>query len=165
MLVNNAGVFAAKPFLDYSEADLDEFLTTNLKGTYLATQAVVRQMRAQGTGGSIVNVTASLTLHAWSNVPATAAAAAKGGINTITTSLALELAPDDIRVNAVAPGIIKTPLLGLTDEQFAGMGGMQPLGRVGTTEDVVDAILYFADAAFTTGVVMPVDGGTTAGHW
>ena len=96
-------------------------------------------------------------------VPASAPIAAKGGMNAITRSLAIELAPDNIRVNAVAPGIIKTPIHGRTDEQFEELNGMQPLGRVGEVKDIVDAVVYLADANFVTGVVLPVDGGVAAG--
>lgn len=165
VLVNNAGIFAAKPLLDHAEVELDGLVHTNLKGSYFAAQCAVRQMRVQGRGGAIVNVTASIALHGLSAVPASAASSVKGSINALTTSLALELAPDNIRVNAVAPGMIKTPLHGRTEAQFEEMNGLQPIGRVGTTRDIVDAILYFADAQFTTGVIMPVDGGATTGKW
>jgi NAD(P)-dependent dehydrogenase (short-subunit alcohol dehydrogenase family) len=165
VLVNSAGAFAVKSFVDFSADDIDQLLATNLKGTFLVTQAAVRAMKRQGRGGAIVNVTASIAIRGWTAIPATAASATKGALNTITNNLALELAADNIRVNAVAPGLIKTPLHGRTEEQFAELNGLQPLHRVGTTKDIVDAILYLADADFTTGTVLPVDGGVTAGHW
>jgi NAD(P)-dependent dehydrogenase (short-subunit alcohol dehydrogenase family) len=165
VLVNSAGAFAVKPFVEFSADDIDGLLATNLKGTFLVTQAAVRAMKKQGRGGAIVNVTASIAIRGWTAIPATAASATKGALNTITGNLALELAADNIRVNAVAPGLIKTPLHGRTDEQFSELNGLQPLRRVGTTKDIVDAILYLADADFTTGTVLPVDGGVTAGHW
>ena len=165
VLVNSAGAFAVKSFVDFSAADIDELLATNLKGTFLVTQAAVRQMKVQGRGGAIVNVTASIAIRGWTAIPASAASATKGALNTITSNLALELAGDNIRVNAVAPGLIKTPLHGRTEDQFAELNGLQPLRRVGTTKDVVEAILYLADADFTTGTILPVDGGVTAGHW
>jgi len=162
VLINNAGVFEAKPFTNYTEPDLDRFLHIVLKGTFLTSQAVVPQMRKQG-GGAIVNITSFLALHALNAVPASATSAAKGGVHAITGNLAAELAPDNIRVNAVAPGVIRTPIHGLPDEEIDQLGGMFPLGRVGEVKDIVDAVLYFADAQFTTGVVMPVDGGVHAG--
>ncbi len=162
VLVNNAGHFFPKPFADYTEEDLDGFLATHLKGTYFASQAAANQMRKQG-GGAIVNITTVLALRGVNAVPASAPVAAKGAMNAITTSLAIELAPDNIRVNAVAPGIIKTPIHGLKDEEFEALDGMQPLGRVGEVKDIVDAVLYLADANFITGVVLPVDGGVAAG--
>ncbi len=165
VLVNSAGGFVVKPFVDFSSEDIDQLLATNLKGTFLVTQAAVRQMKKQGRGGAIVNVTASIAIRGWTAIPATAASATKGALNTITINLGLELAADNIRVNAVAPGLIKTPLHGRTEEQFAELNGLQPLRRVGTTKDITDAILYLADADFTTGIVLPVDGGVTAGHW
>ena len=151
-----------KPFTDYTEADLDSFLSTHLKGTYLASQATATQMRKQG-GGAIINITTVLALRGVTAVPASAPIAAKGGMNALTRSLAIELAPDNIRVNAIAPGIIKTPIHGLKDEEFEALNGMQPLGRVGEVKDIVDAVLYLADANFITGVVLPVDGGVAAG--
>jgi len=162
VLVNNAGHFYPKPFTEYTEEDLDGFLATHLKGTYLTSQAAVPHMREQG-GGAIVNITTVLALRGVKAVPSSAPIAAKGGMNAITRSLAIELAPDNIRVNAVAPGIIKTPIHGRTDEQFEELNGMQPLGHVGEIKDIVDAVLYRADASFVTGVVLPVDGGVHAG--
>ena len=162
VLVNNAGHFFPKPFTDYTEEELDGFLATHLKGTYLTSQAAVPHMRAQG-GGAIVNITTVLALRGMKAIPSSAPIAAKGGMNAITRSLAIELAPDGIRINAVAPGIIKTPIHGRTDEQFEELNGMQPLGRVGEVKDIVDAVLYLADATFVTGVVLPVDGGIHAG--
>ena len=162
VLVNNAGHFYPKPFTEYTEEDLDGFLATHLKGTYFASQAAAQQMRTQG-GGVIIHITTVLALRGVKAIPASAPVAAKGAMNTLTTSLAIELAPDNIRVNAVAPGIIKTPIHGRTDEQFAELTGMQPLGRVGEVKDIVDAVLYLADAQFVTGVILPVDGGVAAG--
>ncbi len=161
VLVNNAGVFAAKPLAQYSEADLEGFLS-NLKGTYFASQAAAERMREQG-GGAIINITTILALRGVRAIPSSAPIAAKGGINALTTNMAIELAPHNIRVNAVAPGIIKTPIHGRTDEQFEELNGMQPLGRVGEVKDIVDAVLYLADANFVTGVILPVDGGVAAG--
>ena len=165
VLVNSAGGFAVKPFVDFSSEEIDRLFATNLKGTFLVTQAAVRRMKTQGRGGAIVNVTASIAIRGWTAIPATAASATKGALNTITSNLGLELAADNIRVNAVAPGLIKTPLHGRTEEQFAELDGLQPLRRMGSTKDVTDAILYLADADFTTGTILPVDGGVTAGHW
>jgi len=162
VLVNNAGHFYPKPFTEYTEEDLDGFLATHLKGTYLTSQAVVPHMRKQG-GGAIVNITTVLALRGMKGIPSSAPIAAKGGMNAVTRSLAIELAPDNIRVNAVAPGIIKTPIHGRTDEQFEELNGMQPLGHVGEVKDIVEAVLYLAEATFVTGVVLPVDGGIHAG--
>ncbi len=162
VLVNNAGHFYPKPFTEYTEEDLDGFLTTHLKGTYLTSQAVVPHMRKQG-GGAIVNITTVLALRGMKAIPSSAPIAAKGGMNAVTRSLAIELAADNIRVNSVAPGLIKTPIHGRTDEQFEELNGMQPLGRVGEVKDIVEAVLYLAEATFVTGVVLPVDGGIHAG--
>ncbi len=162
VIVNNGGHFFPKPFAEYSEDDLDRFLAVHLKGTYFTSQAAVEQMRKQG-GGAIVNITTVLAQRAMTAIPSSAPVAAKGAVNAITRSLAIELAADNIRVNAVAPGIIKTPIHGRTDEQFGELNGMQPLGHVGEVKDIVDAVLYLADANFVTGVILPVDGGVHAG--
>ena len=162
VIVNNGGHFFPKPFAEYSEDDLDRFLAVHLKGTYFTSQAAVEQMRKQG-GGAIVNITTVLAQRGMTAIPSSAPVAAKGAVNAITRSLAIELAADNIRINAVAPGIIKTPIHGRTDEQFEELNGMQPLGHVGEVKDIVDAVLYLADANFVTGVILPVDGGVHAG--
>ena len=162
VLVNNAGRFAVKPFIDSSEADLDQYYRTNLKGTYFTTQSAVRQMKQQGRGGAVINIGTVLVTHSLANVPASAALASKGAIHALTTSLASELAPDNIRVNIVAPGIIRTPIHnGYDVDQLAGL---HLLNRVGEVQEVVDAVLHLADAEFTTGVNLPVDGGHIAGR-
>ena len=162
VLVNNGGHFFPKPFEEYTEEDLDGFLAVHLKGAFFASQAAVEQMRKQD-GGAIVNISTVLTLRGVRAIPSSAPAAAKSGMNALTRSLAIELASDNIRVNTIAPGIIKTPIHGRTDEQFEELNGMQPLGHVGEVKDIVDAVLYLADARFVTGVVLPVDGGVHAG--
>ena len=163
VLVNNAGHFYPKPFAEYTEEDLDGFLGVHLKGMYFLSQAAAEQMRSNG-GGSIVNITTVLAIRGVGAIPSSAVVAAKGGMNALTANLAIELAPHNIRVNTVAPGIIKTPIHGRTDEQFEELNGMQPLGRVGEVKDIVDAVLYLANANFTTGAILPVDGGIVAGH-
>ena len=161
VLINNAGAFDSKSIVDYSEDELDGFLS-NVKGAFFASQAVVTSMRGQG-GGSIINVTTVLANRGVKAIPATAPIAAKGGINSVSRNLAIELASDNIRVNTVAPGIIKTPIHGLKEDEFDQLNGMQPLGRVGEVQDIVDAVLYLDNAKFVTGVVLPVDGGVAAG--
>ena len=164
VLVNNGGHFYAKAFTDYTEDDIDGFLGVHLKGAYFASQAAVAAMRHnERQGGAIVNVTTVLAQRGVSAIPSSAPIAAKSGMNGITTSLAIELAPENIRVNAVAPGIIKTPIHGRTDDQYDELDGMQPMGHVGEVKDVVDAVVYLADANFVTGVILPVDGGVHAG--
>ncbi|MFC9433366.1 SDR family NAD(P)-dependent oxidoreductase [Nocardia sp. NPDC057030] len=162
VLVNNAGIFGSKPFVDVTEADLDSYLNGNLKGTYFTTQAVVRQLTRQGTGGSIVNIGTVLINHALAGLPASAALVSKGGVHALTTSLAAELAADGIRVNAVAPGIIRTPLFGDGDETASGR--MALLNRIGEVSETTAAVLYLADAEFTTGHILPVDGGFISGR-
>lgn len=158
VLVNSAGIFAAKPFLESTEADLDAFFTTNVKGTYLVTQAVVRSMIARGKGGAVVTVGAVIVDHPMRDVPTSAAMTSKGGLHALTYNLASELAPHRIRVNAVAPGIIRTPLIGASAD---ALGARSPLGHPGDVRDTSDAIVYLARALFVSGVILRVDGGYT----
>jgi NAD(P)-dependent dehydrogenase (short-subunit alcohol dehydrogenase family) len=120
-------------------------------------------LRRQGDGGAIINIGTILTANSVHGVPSSAPIAAKGGITALTKNLSVELATENIRINAVAPGVVLTPLYGdLTDEQLRSLHGMQPLGRYGTPRDVADAVLYLANATWVTGVVLPVDGGVDA---
>jgi NAD(P)-dependent dehydrogenase (short-subunit alcohol dehydrogenase family) len=161
--VNNAGTFHTKPFTEYTVEELDGFLGY-LRGTYLLSQAAVRQMRKQGDGGAIVNIGTVLASNGVNGVPSSAPIAAKGGITALTKNLSVELASENIRINAVAPGVVPTPLYGeLSDEQLEALHGMQPLGRYGTPKDIADAVLYLANATWVTGVILPVDGGVDAG--
>ncbi len=163
LLVNNAGTFSMKPFTDYTVEELDGFLGY-LRGTFVLSQSAVRQFRKQGGGGSIVNIGTILTLNGVAGVPSSAPIAAKGGITALTKNLSSELASENIRINAVAPGVVPTPLYGdLTDEQLDSLNHMQPLGRYGVPKDIADAVMYLAGANWVTGVVLPVDGGVDAG--
>jgi NAD(P)-dependent dehydrogenase (short-subunit alcohol dehydrogenase family) len=162
ILVNNAGIFIAKPVADYTTEDFDAIAGTNLKGFFYPTQQAAAHMSANGAG-HIVNITASIALQPNVSVPALLPVLIKGGINAATRGLALELAASNVQVSAVAPGIIDTPLHDSGTHEF--LKSMQPVGRIGAVQDIVDAVLYLTDAKFVTGVIVPVDGGTTAGRW
>ena len=160
VLVNNAGVFASKPFLESTEEDLDRFYTTNLKGTYFVTQALVPLM-IEGGGGAILNIGTTLVSQGMAGLPVSAAMASKGGVHALTVSWAAELARHNIRVNTLAPGIIRTPLIG---DGADAMAALHPLGRIGEVKDTSDAALFLARAGFVTGTVLEVDGGYAHGR-
>jgi NAD(P)-dependent dehydrogenase (short-subunit alcohol dehydrogenase family) len=160
-LVNNAGIFIAKPFTDYTDEDYANILSTNLNGFFIVSRRVAREMEKQGSG-HIVQITTSLVDHANSNVPSVLASLTKGGLNAATKSLAIEYARKGIRVNAVALGIIKTPMHAPETHEF--LANMHPLGRMGEMRDIVDAVLYLEGAGFVTGEILHVDGGQSAGH-
>jgi NAD(P)-dependent dehydrogenase (short-subunit alcohol dehydrogenase family) len=163
VLVNNAGIFYTKPFTDYTTEELATFLGY-LRGTFVLTQSAVRAMRRQPEGGAIVNISTILAFNGVAGLPSSAPMAAKGGITALTRNLSIELAADNIRINAVAPGVVPTPLYGeLNEAQLNALHHMQPLGRYGTPKDIADAVLYLANATWVTGVILPVDGGVDAG--
>jgi NAD(P)-dependent dehydrogenase (short-subunit alcohol dehydrogenase family) len=155
VLINNAGIFASKAYLESSEAELDAFYSANLKGTFLVSQAIV-PLLIQAGGGSILNVGSVMVEQPTAAIPCAAAMAIKGGIHAFTRALASELAAHRIRVNTLAPGIIRTPLIG---EAADSLAGMHPLKRVGEVQDTSDAALFLSRAGFVTGVTLDVDGG------
>ena len=160
-LVNNAGIFIAKRFVDYSEQDYASVVAINLGSFFRLTQRVAAEMLKQGSG-HIVQITTSLVDHANSSVPSVLASLTKGGLNAATKSLAIEYAKKGIRVNAVAPGVIQTPMHAPETHEF--LAKLHPVGRMGETRDIVDAILFLESAAFVTGEILHVDGGQSAGH-
>ena len=162
ILINNAGIFIAKPVTAYTDEDLDQLINTNLKGFFYPTREAVAHMSENKTG-HIVNITASVAIQPNINVPASLAILIKGGIDHATKALSLELTSSNIKVSSVAPGIINTPMHPVENHQF--LKSLHPGGEMGTTQDIVDAVMYLADAKFTTGIVLPVDGGSSSGKW
>jgi NAD(P)-dependent dehydrogenase (short-subunit alcohol dehydrogenase family) len=160
-LVNNAGVFVAKPFTDYTAEEYASILSVNLNGFFHVTQFAVAAMEKQGSG-HIVSITTTLAEQAIEGVPSVLASLTKGGLNAATKSLAIEYAKRGIRVNAVAPGVIKTPMH--APATHAALASLQPVGRLGDISDVTDAVLYLESAGFVTGEILHVDGGQSAGH-
>jgi NAD(P)-dependent dehydrogenase (short-subunit alcohol dehydrogenase family) len=160
-LINDAGVFISKPFTDYSPDDYVAITGVNLAGFFHITQRAIRQMVEQG-GGHIVNITTSIVDRASSGRPSALVALTKGGLAAVTRSLAIEYASRGVRVNAVAPGVIKTPLHELAS--YKGLPELHPLGRLGEVGDVVDGILYLERATFVTGEILHIDGGQAAGR-
>ncbi|OPG69644.1 3-oxoacyl-ACP reductase [Pseudomonas ogarae] len=161
-LVNNAGFFLPKPFVEYSPQDLNALLDTNLKGLVYASQAAAAHMIGRQQG-FIINISAAVALQPNIQVPAALPVLIKGGVNQMTRALALELSPHNIKVNAVAPGIIDTPMHDPAHREF--LDNLAPAGRVGTIEEIAEAVLYLAGADFTTGAILPVDGGMSTGKW
>jgi len=161
-LVNNAGIFIAKPFTDYTVEDYQALIGVNLTGFLTTTQLAIAQMLRQGEGGHVVQVTTSLVDHANSNVPSALVSLTKGGLQSATKSLAIEYAKQGVRVNAVAPGIIQTPMH--APEAYDGLAGLHPVNRMGAISDIVDGVLYLEHAPFVTGEILHIDGGQSAGH-
>jgi NAD(P)-dependent dehydrogenase (short-subunit alcohol dehydrogenase family) len=161
-LVNNAGIFIGKPFTDYTESDFAAKISVNLAGFFHISQRAVRQMLKQG-GGHVVNITTTLVGQPVKGLPSALASLTKGGLDAVTRSLAIEYADKGIRVNAVAPGVIRTPMH--TPETLLSLAALHPLGRVGEVQEIVDAVLYLESATFITGETLHVDGGAHAGHW
>lgn len=159
-VVNNAGIFIAKPFTEYTDADYDAITGVNLRGFFEVSRAAVAVM--QDHGGHIVNVSTSLVDQATTAAPSVLASLTKGGLNAATRSLAVEYAARGIRVNAVALGIIRTPMH--SEQEYAGLAQLNPQKRIGEQSDVVDAVLYLETAGFVTGEILHVDGGQAAGY-
>ncbi|EXF91270.1 3-oxoacyl-ACP reductase [Pseudomonas fluorescens HK44] len=160
-LVNNAGIFVAKPFTAYTHEDYAAVLSVNLNGFFYITQLAIAEMEKQGRG-HVVNITTSLTDHAVDGVPSVLASLTKGGLNAATKSLAIEYAKRGIRVNAVSPGIIKTPMH--AEETYEALGNLHPVGHMGEISDIAQAVVYLDSAGFVTGEILHVDGGQSAGH-
>ena len=171
-LFNNAGIFAPKPFLELDEAEYDRFVDVILKGKFFAAQAAAKAMKAAGRGGAIMHTGSMWALQAIGATPSAAYSAANGGVHALVKNLAIELAPYKIRVNAIAPAVIETPVYGtfLTPEQVKTVlptfNAMHPLGRNGQPADAAEALLFLASdqAGFITGIILPVDGGVMAGR-
>lgn len=161
-LINNAGIFIAKPFVDYAPADFAAVVSTNLAGFFHVSQRAAALMLKQGSG-HIVNITTSLADQPLAGVPAAMAALTKGGLNAVTRSIAIEYAATGLRVNAVSPGIIKTPMHAEANHRF--LATLHPMQRMGEVQEIVDAVLFLETADFITGEVLHVDGGAHAGRW
>jgi NAD(P)-dependent dehydrogenase (short-subunit alcohol dehydrogenase family) len=160
-LVNNAGIFVSKPFTSYTVADFEAVLAVNTVGFLHVTQFAIAEMEKRGSG-HVVQITTTLAEHASSQVPAVLAALTKGGLNAATRALAIEYARRGIRVNAISPGIIRTPMH--PAETHAALDRLHPVGHMGDITDIVRAMLYLEDAPFVTGEILHVDGGQSAGH-
>jgi NAD(P)-dependent dehydrogenase (short-subunit alcohol dehydrogenase family) len=161
-VVNNAGIFIAKPFTDYTNDDYDAVTGVNQRGFFEVSRAAVAAMLSQQAGGHLVNISTSLVDHANSQVPSVLASITKGGLNAATKALAIEYADRGIRVNAVALGVIRTPMH--DPSSYDALASLHPVGRLGEIDDVVEAVLYLENARFVTGEILHVDGGQSAGH-
>lgn len=161
-LVNNAGIFVAKPFTDYTVEDYESIKSTNLDGFFHVTQAALAQLLDQEEGGHVVSVTTTLVESASAAVPSVLASLSKGGVAAATKSLAIEYASRGIRVNAVSPGIIKTPMHAPETHDF--LTALHPMGTLGEVDDVTRGVLYLEQSPFVTGEFLHIDGGQSAGH-
>jgi NAD(P)-dependent dehydrogenase (short-subunit alcohol dehydrogenase family) len=162
-LVNNAGIFFTKPFTEYTAEDFKALSSVNLEGFLYVTQGAVKQMLAQKSGGSVVSITTSLVVNPIAGVTASVPMITKGGIEAITRSLASEYAKEHIRFNAVAPGIVDTPMHATNPKDF--LKTLSPMGTISSVDDIVDAVVYLTEARHVTGEVLHVDGGSHSGKW
>jgi NAD(P)-dependent dehydrogenase (short-subunit alcohol dehydrogenase family) len=162
-VVANAGIFLVKPFTEYTADDFGALVSTNLAGFIYITQLAVKQMQAQKTGGSIVSITAALADNPIAGIPASLSMITKGGLNAVTRSLAMEYAKEHIRFNAVAPGVVDTPLH--AEDSKDSLETLSPMGSISTVEDIASAVVYLTEARQITGAVLHVDGGAHVGKW
>ena len=162
-VVNNAGIFSVKAFTEYTPDDFRGLVSTNLEGFIFITQLAVKQMLAQGTGGSVSTITASLAGNPSAGITASIPMITKGGLEAITLSLASEYAKENIRFNAVAPGIVDTPLHKENPKEF--LKTLSPMGTISDARDIAEAVLYLTKARYVTGEVLHVDGGAHSGRW
>src|SRR5262245_12518892 len=162
-MINNAGIFFTKHFTDYTAEDFKRLVSTNIDGFIYITQLAIKQMLAQKSGGSIVSITASLADNPIAGVNASIPMITKGGINAITRCLAIEYAKNGIRVNAVATGVVDTPLHKNNPKDF--LKSLSPMGSISTVQEIVDAVIYLTEAPHVTGEVLHVDGGAHIGKW
>ena len=162
-LVNNAGIYFSKPFTEYTVADLRSLVSVNIEGFLFITQLAIKQMLAQKTGGSIVNITSTMVDHPIAGIHSSVPLITKGGLQAVTRSLAMEYVKEGIRVNAVAPGIVDTPMH--EDDPKDVLKTLQPMGQISKVKDIVDAIMYLTEAGQVTGEVLHVDGGAHVGKW
>ena len=162
VLINNAGIFVPKPFIDYTPEDYNRVVSTNLTGFFYVTQAALRHMLRNG-GGQIINISTTLAQQPVAGVNAALTNLTKGGLNSVTRELAIEYASQGIRVNAIAPGIVDTPMHQPENHEY--LKGLHPIARLGTVNEIVDAALFLVRAPFITGELLHVDGGAHAGKW
>ena len=162
-LVNNAGIFFGKPFTEFTPEDFELLSTVNMKGFLYITQASVKQMLKQKKGGSVVSITASSVVNPIAGVLASVPMITKGGVEAITRSLAIEYAKEHIRFNAVAPGIVDTPMHANSSKDF--LKTLSPMGTISSVSDIVDAVVYLTEAREVSGEVLHVDGGAHQGRW
>jgi NAD(P)-dependent dehydrogenase (short-subunit alcohol dehydrogenase family) len=162
-LVNNAGIYFSKHFTDYTIDDLRSLTSVNIEGFFFTSQLAIKEMVAQETGGSIVNITTTLVGHPIAGINSAVPMITKGGLEAVTRSLAMEYVKQGIRVNAVAPGIVDTPMHKNDPKEF--LKTLQPMGRISEVKDIVDAVVYLTEAGQVTGEVLHVDGGAHVGKW
>ena len=163
VLVNNAGIFFTKPFADYSAEDIRSLVSTNIEGFLYVTQLCVKQMLAQKTGGSVVTITAALATNPIAGVKASVPMITKGGLDTITKQLAMEYAKEGIRFNAVAPGVVETPLH--KNDPKEALQSLNPMGTISSVKEIVDAVMYLTEARSVTGEILNVACGAQIGCW